>query len=74
MIKQLVEIDFAKHLAKLENVIKDNDMILANVRHVSAGIYQAGEEDEPELTRTGSIGVPTGRYYEIEAKILVPFS
>ncbi len=38
MIKQLVEIDFAKHLAKLENVIKDNDMIWP-MSGMSAPVY-----------------------------------
>jgi len=75
-MKQLVDVDYAKHLGRLEQILKENDMILADIRSMDVGIYGPGEEDdEPdELTRNGGIGVPKGRHYEINARILVPFS
>ena len=74
-MKQLLEVDFAKHLGKLEKAIKDNDMILAEITSIEVGIFMPGTEDEEpdELTRNGAIGVPRGRHYEICARILVPF-
>lgn len=74
MLKQALEVDFTKHLGKFEKVLKNNDMIIEEILGIEAVIVRADEQEPDELIRFGSLGIPTGRYYEITGKILVPFS
>ena len=76
MIKQELEVDFAKHLGKFEKVIKDNDMLLMEVKGVEATMIctESAEEEPDDFMRLGSLGLPTGRYIEITARVLVPLS
>ena len=73
-MKQLLKVDFAEALGKFENAIKDNGMLLEDVRDIEAAMIIQGDDDEEEYIRLGALGLPTGRYYAITAKVLVPFS